>query len=152
MEKTYRSIMEVFGIFQLLLSLSPDPTTNSEIPIPNFFKYGHDFADKKENKNEKKWTIAFLFDNPMIWWLNLEPLRNLGKLGTQPCFNDVWIICHSLSFCSKLVSMIIFSPRANNVEINLLILEKNVKTPNKYEIEAANGDYLLDSNFYYIPC
>ena len=90
--------MEVFGIFQLLLSLSPDPTTNSEIPIPNFFKYGHDFADKKENKNEKKWTIAFLFDNPMIWWLNLEPLRNLGKLGTQPCFNDVWIICHSFVF------------------------------------------------------
>ena len=50
--------------------------------------------------------------------------------------------------------MIIFSPRANNVEINLLILEKNWKTPNKYEIEVASGDYLLDSNgysnFYYL--
>ena len=73
--------MEVFGIFQLLLSLSPDPTTNSEIPIPNFFKYGHDFADKKENKKREKMDNSLSFwqpDDLMIKFGATQKSRQIG--------------------------------------------------------------------------
>ena len=80
---------------------------------------------------------------------NWRPIKNPD---TQQCSMMFGLFVIALSFFPELVSMIIFSPRANNVEINLLILEKNVKTPNKYEIEATNGDYIFvgTSNFYYL--
>ena len=69
-------------------------------------------------------------DNILSFWQSDDLMNNWRPIknpDTQQCSMMFGLFVIALSFFPELVSMIIFSPRANNVEINLLILEKNWK-------------------------